>query len=72
MMWYTEMGPWTRCVVENLWRNDEIMEKPVGDLVEDMESDGYSENCMEKLKRVIEKYSKLEILDRYFNQRYLS
>ena len=65
MMWYAEMGPWTRYVVENLWRNDEIMEKPVGDLVEDMESDGYSENCMEK-------YSKLEILDRYFNQRYLS
>jgi hypothetical protein len=51
--------------MENLWRNDETMEKPVGDLVEDMDSDGYSENCMEK-------YSKLEILDRYFNQRYLS
>ncbi|MCK5403222.1 hypothetical protein KAI60_03830 [Candidatus Bathyarchaeota archaeon] len=47
------------------WRNDETMEKPVGDLVKDMDSDGYSENCMEK-------YSKLEILDRYFNQRYLS
>ena len=51
--------------MENLWRNDEIMEKPVGNPMEDVDSDGYSENCMEK-------YSKLEILDRYFNQRYLS
>ena len=50
--------------MEKLWRNDETMEKPVDDLVEDMEGDGDSENCMEKLKRVMEKYSKLEILDR--------
>jgi hypothetical protein len=58
--------------MENLWRNDETMEKPVGNPMEDVDSDGYSENCMEKLKRVMEKYSKLKILDRYFNQRYLS